>query len=113
MINLLSFSLCLLAFNGFAMAKNGHFKAIFNKRLDDVKRKQFLVLAWISILLSFSVCIFTQSGYGALQFFGFAGLSVLLVMTFNNFFVKLAKPFLIINFILLVISALYLALTLY
>ena len=32
MIDLLSFSLCLFAFNGFALAKPAHFKTVFTTR---------------------------------------------------------------------------------
>ena len=52
MIDLLGFSLCLLSFNCFALAKYNHFKDVFKKRPTESQRKKLLLAAWISILLS-------------------------------------------------------------
>ena len=55
MIALLPFSLCLLAFNCFALAKFNHFKDVFNKCPTQQQRLVLLSVAWISILLSSGV----------------------------------------------------------
>jgi hypothetical protein len=79
MIDLLSFSLCLFAFNGFALAKPAHFKTVFTTRPSKLQSNLLLIVAWISILLSLLLCVVTQQGYGALLFCGFMGLSVLTI----------------------------------
>ena len=47
MMELLQFSLCLLAFNAFALAKFNHFKDVFKKRPTNLQRKYLRVTAWI------------------------------------------------------------------
>ena len=61
MMALLPFSLCLVAFNCFALAKFNHFKDVFNKRPTQQQRLVLLSVAWISILLSIAVQFFTLS----------------------------------------------------
>ena len=61
MIDLLSFSLCLFAFNGFALAKPVHFKTVFTTRPSKLQSNLLLIVAWISILLSIAVQFFTLS----------------------------------------------------
>ncbi|WP_024599451.1 DUF3325 domain-containing protein [Pseudoalteromonas sp. TAE56] len=110
MIDLLGFSLCLLSFNCFALAKFNHFKDVFNKRPTESQRKKLLLAAWISILLSLVLCIVTQGGYGALLFCGFTSLSVLIIMVFYNFLVGYVKWFNVLNGMLVVLSGLFLTL---
>ena len=110
MHELLQLSLCLLAFNCFALAKFNHYRGVFKTRPSDKLSKQFLIAAWISILLSLVLCIVTQGGYGALLFCGFMSLSVLIIMVFYNFLVSYVKWFSILNSVLIVLSGLFLAL---
>ena len=110
MHELLQLSLCLLAFNCFALAKFNHYRDVFKTRPSDKLSKQFLIAAWISILLSLVLCIVTQGGYGALLFCGFMSLSVLIIMVFYNFLVSYVKWFSILNSVLIVLSGLFLAL---
>ncbi|MBE0361147.1 DUF3325 domain-containing protein [Pseudoalteromonas aliena] len=110
MIDLLSFSLCLFAFNCFALAKFNHFKDVFKKRPTELQSKKLLLIAWISILLSLVFCVVTQGSYGALLFCGFMSLSVLIIMVFYNFLVGYVKLFSVLNSVLVVLSGLYLAL---
>jgi len=110
MIDLLSFSLCLFAFNGFALAKFNHFKDVFKKRPTELQRKQFLAIAWISILLSLVLCVETQSGYSALLFCGFMSLSVLIITIFYNLLTGFVKVFSVLNVVLIAVSGLFLAL---
>jgi high-affinity K+ transport system ATPase subunit B len=108
MIDLLSFSLCLFAFNGFALAKPAHFKTVSKTRPSQQQSNLLLIVAWISILLSLIFCVATQQGYGALLFCGFMSLSVLIIMIFYNFIDKLIKPFSILNMLLIGLSGLLL-----
>lgn len=62
MIDLLSFSLCLFAFNGFALAKPAHFKTVFTTRPSKLQSNLLLIVAWISFLLSLLFCVVTQQG---------------------------------------------------
>lgn len=110
MIDLLGFSLCLLSFNCFALAKYNHFKDVFKKRPTESQRKKLLLAAWISILLSLVLCIVTQGGYGTLLFCGFMSLSVLIIMVFYNFLVGYVKWSSVLNSVLVVLSGLFLAL---
>jgi len=108
MIDLLCFSLCLFAFNGFALAKPVHFKTVFTTRPSKLQSNLLLIVAWISILLSLLFCVVTQQGYGALLFCGFMGLSVLIITIFYNFIEKLIKPFSFLNMLLIGFSGLLL-----
>ncbi|KPZ58257.1 DUF3325 domain-containing protein [Pseudoalteromonas sp. P1-25] len=109
MIDLLSFSLCLLAFNGFALAKPAHFKTVFKTRPSEQQSNLLLIVAWISILLSLVFCVVAQQGYGALLFCGFMSLSVLIIMLFYNFIDSLVKPFSVLNMLLVGVSGLLIA----
>jgi len=110
MINLFLFSLCLLAFNSFALAKFNHFKDVFKKRPTESQSKSLLFIAWISILLSLVLFVATQSGYGALLFCGFMSLSVLIILVFYNFLIGYVKWLSVLNALLIVLSGLFLAL---
>jgi hypothetical protein len=110
MIDFFSFSLCLLAFNAFALAKSNHFKDLFNKRPNLTQRKRCLFVAWISILLSLTVCAATQGAYGVLLFFGITNLSALIIMIFYSFFVHYIKFMIFLNLIALPLSGLFLVL---
>lgn len=105
MIELLPFSLCLFAFNCFALAKINHFKDVFKRRPSKLQQQAFLFAAWISILLSFMFCVITQQGYGVLLFCGFMSLSVLIIMTLHNFLIHLVSLFSVFNLALIIISA--------
>jgi len=108
MIDLLSFSLCLFAFNSFALAKSAHFKTAFKIRPSQQQSNVLLIVAWISILLSLLLCVITQQGYGALLFCGFMSLSVLIIMFFYNFIENLIKPFSVLNMLLIGSSGVFL-----
>ena len=110
MIDLLFFSLCLFAFNCFALAKFNHFKDVFKKRPTELQSKKLLLIAWISILLSLVLCVVTQGSYGALLFSGFMSLSVLIIMVFYNFFVGFVKYFSVFNMAVIALSGLYIGL---
>ena len=107
MMELLQFSLCLCAFNGFALAKFNHFKDIFGKRPTAAQRKMLLCIAWISILLSLLLCVSELHGYGALQFCGFMSLSALIIMIFYSFLVNLTKLFNLLVLLILATSTLF------
>ena len=84
MMALLPFSLCLVAFNCFALAKFNHFKDVFNKRPTDQQRLILLSVAWISILLSLLLCVNQLQGYGGLQFCGYMTLSALICLLYTS-----------------------------
>lgn len=107
MIALLPFSLCLLAFNCFALAKFNHFKDVFNKRPTQQQRLVLLSVAWISILLSLLLCVNELQGYGSLQFCGYMTLSALIVMIFYSFLVRLTKLFNLLILVILAMSTLF------
>ncbi|NWL17170.1 DUF3325 domain-containing protein [Pseudoalteromonas sp. Scap03] len=107
MIALLPFSLCLLAFNCFALAKFNHFKDVFNKRPTQQQRLVLLSVAWISILLSLLLCVNELKGYGGLQFCGYMTLSALIVMIFYSFLVRLTKLFNLLILVILAMSTLF------
>ena len=107
MMALLPFSLCLVAFNCFALAKFNHFKDAFNKRPTDQQRLILLSVAWISILLSLLLCVSELHGYGALQFCGFMSLSALIIMIFYSFLVNLTKLFNLLVLLILATSTLF------
>jgi hypothetical protein len=110
MINLFLFSLCLLAFNSFALAKFNHFKDVFKKRPTKLQSKKLLLIAWISILLSLVLCVVTKGGYGALLFCGFMSLSVLIIMIFYNFLIGYVKILSIINIAIIALTGLFVGL---
>jgi hypothetical protein len=110
MTDFLQFSLCLFAFNCFALAKFNHFKDVFKKRPTELQSKRLLLVAWISILLSLVLCVVIQSGYGGLLFCGFMSLSILITMVFYNFCIRFVKWFSILNGVLIVLTGLFLAL---
>ncbi|MEL0634212.1 DUF3325 domain-containing protein [Pseudoalteromonas carrageenovora] len=110
MMELLTFSLCLFGFNGFALAKFNHFKDVFKKRPTELQRKQLLIVAWISILLSLVICVVTQGSYGALLFCGFMSVSVLIITTFYNLLTGYVKLFSVLNAALITVIGLFLAL---
>jgi len=107
MIVLLPFSLCLVAFNCFALAKFNHFKDVFNKRPTQQQRLVLLSVAWISILLSLLLCVNELQGYGVLQFCGYMTLSALIVMTFYSFLGRLTKLFNLLILVILAMSTLF------
>ena len=107
MITLLPFSLCLIAFNCFALAKYNHFKDVFNKRPTQQQRLILLSVAWISILLSLLLCVNRLQGYGGLQFCGYMTLSALIVMIFYSFLVRLTKLFNLLILVILAMSTLF------
>ncbi|WP_213609985.1 DUF3325 domain-containing protein [Pseudoalteromonas sp.] len=110
MIALLPFSLCLIAFNCFALAKFNHFKDVFNKRPTKQQRLILLSIAWISILLSLLLCVNKLQGYGGLEFCGLMTLSALIVMVFYSFLVKFTKLFNLLVVLILALSTLFFAL---
>ena len=107
MIALLPFSLCLVAFNCFALAKFNHFKDVFKKRPTQQQRLILLSVAWISILLSLLLCVIEMQGYGTLQFCGLMTLSALIVMVFYSFLVRLTKLFNLLILVILTMSTLF------
>ncbi|WP_394189321.1 DUF3325 domain-containing protein [Pseudoalteromonas atlantica] len=109
MIELLQFSLCLLAFNCFALAKFNHYRDVFKTRPSQQQSQWFLISAWISILLSLLLCIVEHQGYGGLLFCGYMALSVLLLMIFYSFKATWVKYMSAVNVVLLVISGSYIA----
>ena len=107
MITLLPFSLCLIAFNCFALAKYNHFKDVFNKRPTQPQRLILLSVAWISILLSLLLCVNQLQGYGGLEFCVYMTLSALIVMIFYSFLVRLTKLFNLLILVILAMSTLF------
>lgn len=110
MLALLQFSLSLLAFNAFALAKFNHFKEVFNKRPSNLQSNWLLLVAWISILLSGLLCVYYLGAYGVLQFCGFMSLSVLITMIFYNFAARFVKCFSVITMMIVGITTLFWAL---
>ena len=104
MMALLPFSLCLVAFNCFALAKFNHFKDVFNKRPTDQQRLILLSVAWISILLSLVLCVLSDAGYGALLFCGYMALSVLMLMILYSFTVSWVKHVSVFTMSILLLS---------
>ncbi|MDP2635648.1 MAG: DUF3325 domain-containing protein [Pseudoalteromonas sp.] len=107
MTELLQFSLCLLAFNCFALAKFNHYRDVFKARPSQKQSQQFLIAAWISILLSLLLCVIKHQGYGGLLFCGYMALSVLLLMIFYSFKPSWVKHMSVLNVVLLLLSGSY------
>lgn len=110
-MTILSFSVCLFAFNCFALSKFNHFKDVFNKRPTQQQSKKLLFIAWISILLSLALSILEFKGYGALQFTGFTALSALIIMVFYNFMVRYVVFFTLLNLAIIMLSMYFFALS--
>ncbi|MGB6138871.1 MAG: DUF3325 domain-containing protein [Pseudoalteromonas rhizosphaerae] len=108
MHELLQLSLCLLAFNCFALAKFNHYRDVFKTRPSDKLSKQFLIVAWISILLSLVLSVVQHNGYGALLFCGYMALSVLILMIFYSFKASWVKIMSALNITVVMLSGLFL-----
>ncbi|MFY8325149.1 DUF3325 domain-containing protein [Pseudoalteromonas sp. ZZD1] len=109
MSELLQFSLCLLAFNCFALAKFNHYRDVFKVRPTQKQSNQFVIAAWISILLSLVLSVVEHKGYGGLLFCGYMALSILLLMTFYSFKASWVKPMSVINITTIFLSGLYIS----
>ncbi|WP_404343344.1 DUF3325 domain-containing protein [Pseudoalteromonas mariniglutinosa] len=105
MMELLQFSLCLCAFNCFALAKFNHYRDVFQSRPSEKQSKLFLVVAWITILLSLVLCVLDQAGYGALLFSGYMALSVLILIILYSFTVTWVKQVNVINLSVVLLSS--------
>lgn len=109
MSELLQFSLCLMAFNCFALAKFNHYRDVFKVRPTVKQSNRFIVLAWITILLSLVLSIVQHQGYGGLLFCGYMALSVLLLMIFYSFKTTWVKLLSALNVTTIVLSGLYIS----
>ena len=109
MHELLQFSLCLLAFNCFALAKFNHYREVFKARPSEKQSKQFLLAAWISILLSLVLSVVQHHGYGALLFCGYIAVSLLILMIFYSFKASWVKIVSAINITVVMLSGLFLS----
>ena len=109
MSELLQFNLCLLAFNCFALAKFNHYRDVFKTRPSQKQSQQFIIVAWISILLSLLLCVVERQGYGGLLFCGYMALSVLLLMIFYSFKASWVKYMSAVNITLLILCGSYMA----
>ncbi|MBE0379941.1 MULTISPECIES: DUF3325 domain-containing protein [Pseudoalteromonas] len=109
MHELLQFSLCLLAFNCFALAKFNHYREVFKTRPNEKQSKQFLLAAWISILLSLVLSVVQHNGYGALLFCGYIAVSLLVLMIFYSFKASWVKIMSVLNITVIMLSGLFLS----
>ena len=109
MHELLQFSLCLLAFNCFALAKFNHYRDVFKSRPTEKQSKQFLLVAWISILLSLILSVVYMHGYGVLLFCGYMALSILILMIFYSFKASWVKIMGALNVTVVMLSGLFLS----
>ncbi|MCQ8878263.1 DUF3325 domain-containing protein [Pseudoalteromonas shioyasakiensis] len=109
MSEILQFSLCLFAFNCFALAKFNHYRDVFKVRPTQTQSNQFVVVAWISILLSLVLSVVEYKGYGALLFCGYMALSVLILMIFYSFKTSWVKAMSVINISVILFSGLFFA----
>lgn len=109
MNELLHFSLCLLAFNGFSLEKLTHFRDVFNQKPAKWQSKCLIRLSWISILLSLWLSIVEFGAYGSLLFCGYMALSLLIIMVFYSFKRNLVKLMSIANMVIILLSGLFLA----
>ncbi|MGO2075410.1 DUF3325 family protein [Pseudoalteromonas sp. AOP31-A2-14] len=108
MNELLHFSLCLLAFNGFSLAKFSHFRDVFNQKPAQWQSNWLVGFSWISILLSLCLSIVKFGAYGSLLFCGYMALSLLIIMAFYSFKRNLVKLMSICNLILILLVGLFL-----
>ncbi|WP_064435528.1 DUF3325 domain-containing protein [Pseudoalteromonas neustonica] len=109
MNELLQFSLCLLAFNCFALAKFNHYRDVFKNRPTKKQSQRFIIAAWISILLSLVLSVAQNNGYGALLFCGYMALSLLILMIFYSFKASWVKIMSAVNITVLMLSGLFLS----
>lgn len=109
MNELLHFSLCLLALNGFALTKFTHFRDVFSRRPTHSQQKQLLALSWISILLSLLLSVLHLGAYGSLLFCGYMAVSLLFIMFFYSFKVLWVKAMSVVNITFIIMSGLFLA----
>ncbi|KPH65514.1 hypothetical protein AMS58_05520 [Pseudoalteromonas porphyrae] len=109
MNELLQFSLCLLAFNCFALAKFNHYRDVFKNRPTQKQSQRFIIAAWISILLSLVLSVAQNNGYGALLFCGYMALSLLILMIFYSFKASWVKIMSAVNITVLMLSGLFLS----
>ena len=92
------FTLTLLSFIGFALAKNSHYRDVFSSRPSQQISILLTTASWIILLLTLGLCIYFSRGYGVLLWFGFMALAVLIVsyvLTVKPLYIKWLVPVLV------------------